>query len=56
MDNKINLGKEVMYRSEIFNLLKESVGDFSEKELQYLQEIFVNDEIDTEDLLQKILD
>ncbi len=56
MDNKINLGKEVMYRGEIFNLLKESVGDFMEKELQDLQEIFVNDEIDTDDLLQKILD
>lgn len=56
MDNKINLGKEVMYRSEIFDLLKESVGDFTEKELQDLEDIFVNDEIDTDDLLQKILE
>ncbi|MEN9993739.1 MAG: hypothetical protein RL762_396 [Bacteroidota bacterium] len=56
MDNKKNLGKEVMYRSEIFNLLKESVGDFTEKELQNLEDIFVNDEIDTEELLRKILE
>jgi hypothetical protein len=56
MDSKINLGKEVMYRSEIFKLLKASIGDFTEKELQDLEKIFVNDEIDTDDLLQKILD
>lgn len=45
-----------MYRSEIFKLLKASVGNFTEKELQVLEEIFVNDEIETDDLLQKILE
>jgi hypothetical protein len=50
------ISKEEMYRSEIFNLLKDGLDQMSEKELALLQDLFLQEKISDEELLKRIIE
>jgi hypothetical protein len=50
------ISKEEMYRFEIFKLLQASLGHLSTKDLDLMQEIFMQEEISDEILLKKIIE
>jgi hypothetical protein len=54
--DKVNTSKEEMYRAEIFKLLKCSLGELSESELNIIQELFIKDNINEDELLKRIVD
>lgn len=45
---------ELKYREELFELLKESFGDLNEAELKLLEDLFLSDNINNEELLNRI--
>ena len=45
---------ELKYREELFELLKESFGDVNEAELKLLEDLFLSDNINNEELLKRI--
>ena len=47
---------EIKYREELFKLLKESFGDVNEEELKLLEDLFLSDNINNDDLLKRIKD
>lgn len=53
---KEQISKEEMYRLEIFKLLQASLGHLSTKDLDLMQEIFMQEEISDEILLKKIIE
>ena len=53
---KEQISKEEMYRLEIFKLLQTSLGHLSTKDLDLMQEIFMQEEISDEILLKKIIE
>jgi hypothetical protein len=48
--------KENMYRFEIFKLLQDSLGNLSEKEMEIMQYIFMEDIISDEELIKIIVE
>lgn len=48
--------KEEMYRSEIFKLLIDSLGELSEKDKKLLNDLFMEDKISDEDLIKRIIE
>ena len=45
---------ELKYREELFKLLKESYGNIDEEELKLLEELILSDNINNEELLNRI--
>jgi hypothetical protein len=57
MENKIEQrSKEEIYRKEIFELLNNSLENMTEKELNLLEELFMKDDINEEELIRKIIE
>ncbi len=50
------ISKEVKYRSEIFNLLKDSLGEMTESELKLIQDLITKDNINEEEFLKRIIE
>jgi len=50
----INKNKEVKYREEIFELLKNTLGDIEQIEYDMIKELFLTDEIKNEILLDRL--
>lgn len=49
------VSNENLYRTEIFKLLKDSLDNLSEEELKFVQELFIQESISEEELINKIL-
>lgn len=45
---------ELKYREELFKLLKESFGNIDEPELKLLEDLILSDNINNEELLNRI--
>ena len=45
---------EIKYREELFDLLKESFEELSENETKLLKELFLNENFDNEELVNRI--
>lgn len=45
---------ELKYREELFKLLKESYGNIDESELKLLEDLILSDNINNEELLNRI--
>lgn len=55
MDNiNVNESNEIKYRIEIFNILRKTIEN-NEDENNFLSEIFIDEEIDNEKLLEMLL-
>lgn len=47
---------ERKYREELFSLLKQSYGEINEAENKILEELFLSDDMNNEDLLNRLKD